>query len=60
MEVFPDMDKKQLLEVAHVTVRGTSIRITLPKKIVKLLDVSEGDIVGFYEENGKVGLRKLE
>jgi bifunctional DNA-binding transcriptional regulator/antitoxin component of YhaV-PrlF toxin-antitoxin module len=54
------MDKKQLLEVAHVTVRGTSIRITLPKKIVKLLDVSEGDIVGFYEENGKVGLRKLE
>jgi AbrB family looped-hinge helix DNA binding protein len=54
------MDRKQLLDVAHVTVRGTSVRITLPKKIAKLLDVSEGDIVCFYDENGKIELRKLD
>lgn len=54
------MEKKQLLEVAHVTIRGTSIRITLPKKIVKILDVTEGDIVGFYEEDGYIRLQKMK
>ena len=50
----------QLLEVSHVSKREASLRITLPKKAVEILDVKSGDIVGFYEDNGSIVLRKLK
>lgn len=50
----------QLVEVSHVSRRGSSIRITLPKKIQEKLGVKEGDILGFYEEEGSVFLRKMK
>ncbi|MCL5989499.1 MAG: AbrB/MazE/SpoVT family DNA-binding domain-containing protein [Candidatus Thermoplasmatota archaeon] len=46
------MEKKKLIDVAHVSARGSSFRITLPKKIVKKLDLKDGDIVGFYDDSG--------
>jgi len=53
------MERKKLIEVAHVSVRGSSFRITLPRKIVKRLNLSEGDIVGFYEDDG-IKLSKMD
>ncbi len=53
------MERKKLLEVAHVSVRGTSFRITLPRKIVQRLNLSEGDIVGFYDDDG-IRIDKIE
>lgn len=51
---------QQLIEVAHVSKRGSSLRISLPKKVQTKLCVKEEDIVGFYEEDGKIFLRKME
>ncbi len=50
----------QLVEVTHVSKRGSSIRITIPKKVQEKLGVKDEDIVGFYEENGHIILRKID
>ena len=42
----------QLIDVSHTSKRGSSLRITIPKKVQEKLDVKEEDIVGFYEEDG--------
>ena len=50
----------KVIEVSHVTTRGTSIRITLPRKIVKLLGVGIDDIVVFKEsKDGAIIIEKL-
>ncbi len=46
----------QLLDVSHVSKRGSSLRITLPKTIREKLGLNEGDIMGLYEEEGKIFL----
>ena len=46
------MDKKKLLEVAHISSRGSSFRITLPRKIVERLGLQADDIIAFYEDDG--------
>lgn len=46
------MDKRKLIDVTHISSRGTSYRITLPRKIIKRLDLKEDDIVAFYEDDG--------
>lgn len=51
---------QQLVDVTHLSKRGSSLRKTLPKKVQVKLDVKEEDILGFYEENGKIILRKME
>ena len=51
---------QQLLEVSHVSKRGVSLRITIPKKAAEALDLEEGDIVGFYENSGNIVLRKMK
>lgn len=53
------MAKKLLLDVAHITSRGTSYRITLPQKIVKKLNLDPDGIVAFYDDDG-VKLEKLD
>ena len=50
----------QLLEVSHVSKGEASFRITVPKKAAEILNVKAGDIVGFYEENGNITLRKMK
>jgi AbrB family looped-hinge helix DNA binding protein len=48
----------QLLEVSHVSKKEASLRITIPKKAGETLDLKVGEIVGFYEEDGKIVLGK--
>ena len=50
----------QLLQVSHVLKRGASLGITLPKEIREKLGLKEGDIVGFYEEDGQIILKKID
>ena len=50
----------QLLDVSHVLRRGSSLRITLPKSIREKLGLKEEDIMGFYEDNGSIIIRKIE
>ena len=51
---------QKLVDVAHVSKRGSSLRVTIPSKVRMALDLNEEDIVGFYEEDGKIVLRKME
>lgn len=50
----------KLIDVSHASKRGSSIRITMPKKVLELLEVKSEDIIGFLEENGRVYLKKME
>ena len=51
---------QQLVDVSHVSKRGSSLRMTLPKKVQEKMGVKEEDILGYYEENGKIVLKKME
>lgn len=46
------MEKKKLIDVAHISSRGSSFRITLPKRVIHRLDLNEDDIIAFYEDDG--------
>ena len=50
----------QLLEVSHVSKRGASLRITIPKKIYEKLGIREGNIVGFYDEEGRIIIERMK
>jgi AbrB family looped-hinge helix DNA binding protein len=50
----------QLVDVSHVSRRGSSLRITFPKKVQEKLGIKEEDILGYYEEDGKIVLKKME
>lgn len=50
----------QLLEVSHAFKRGGSLRITIPKKVQEKMAIKDEDIVGFYEEDGKVFVKKMD
>ncbi len=50
----------QLIEVTHVSKRGTSLRITLPKKAAEALKANAGDIIGFYKEDDRVFLKRIK
>ena len=49
-----------MIEVLHVSKREASLRITVPKKAAEILNVKAWDIIGFYEENGNIVLRKMK
>ena len=51
---------QQLVDVSHLSKRGSSLRMTVPKKAQAILDVKEEDILGFYEEDGKIVLRRMD
>lgn len=50
----------QLVEVAHVSRRGTSLRITVPKKVQEKFGIKEEDILGYYEEDGRMVLKNMD
>lgn len=50
----------QLLDVSHVSKRGSSLGITLPKTIREKIGLKEGDVVGFYEDNGNIIIKKMK
>ncbi|MEM0157913.1 MAG: AbrB/MazE/SpoVT family DNA-binding domain-containing protein [Thermoplasmataceae archaeon] len=53
------MGKGTLLDVAHITSRGTSYRITIPRKVVERLGLGPDDIVAFYDDDG-IKIKRLE
>lgn len=55
-------NRRSILDVAHVTSRGKSFRITLPKKIAETLQLDGNDdiVVFLKEDNGSVVLEKMK
>lgn len=54
-------NKRTILDVTHLSSRnGTSYRITLPKKVVECIGLTQEDnVVVFLLENGKIVLDKV-
>jgi len=58
--IFTNEEKRTLLDISHVSRRGASLRITLPKKVSAVLSVNQRDIVGFYLEGEKIIIEKMK
>lgn len=54
------MSEKELFGVSKTSSRGTSIRITIPKEVVEELSIGDSQFIGFYRENGRFYIRKIE
>ena len=54
------MVKVELLEVSHISKKGTSLRLSIPKKVAERIRVSGGDIVGFYTDGERVWLERMK
>ena len=54
------MGKAELLEVSHISKKGSSLRLSIPKKVADRIKVSGGDIIGFYTDGEKVWLEKMK
>lgn len=50
----------RILDVTHISSRGSSFRITLPKKVIKKLNLNPDDLIIFGEIDGEVVLRKMK
>ena len=50
----------KLIAVTRTSSKGYSLRMTLPKEIAEMLNVSESEHIGFYEVNGEIVIRKIE
>jgi bifunctional DNA-binding transcriptional regulator/antitoxin component of YhaV-PrlF toxin-antitoxin module len=50
----------KLADVSHVSKRGSSLRITLPKRIAEILGAGEHEVLGFYEVDGKIVIQKMK
>ncbi len=48
-----------LLDITRTSKKGTSLRITLPKKIAERLSIKDGEFLGFYEKDGVIYLKKI-
>jgi AbrB family looped-hinge helix DNA binding protein len=50
---------KRVIDVTHVTLKGNSMRVTIPKKVSKELGLTGNDIIVFYEDNG-IKIKKMD
>ena len=50
----------KILDVTHISSRGSSFRITLPKKVIKKLGLAEDDIITFIEDGGRIYIEPLK
>ncbi len=50
----------QLLDETHVSDKGNSLRITIPRIIREKLALKNGEILGFYEEDGMIIIKKIK
>ena len=51
---------KVLIDVSHVSKRGSSLRITVPKRVIEKMQIQPEDIVGFFEEDGRIYIDKMK
>ena len=50
----------KLIEVSHAKKRGSSIGLIIPRKVLEILRIGDEGIVGFYESEGKIYLKRIE
>jgi antitoxin component of MazEF toxin-antitoxin module len=50
----------KLIEVSHAKKRGASVGLIIPRKVLKKLRIEDEGIVGFYESEGRIYLKRME
>ena len=50
----------KIIDVTHISSRGSSFRITLPRKVIAKMELNKDDIITFVEKDGEVVLRKIK
>ena len=50
----------ELIDIAHISKRGASMRITLPKKVADLIGAKEEKILGYYKDGDRVHIQLME
>ena len=50
----------KLNEVSHAKKRGASVGLIIPIKVLKKLRIEDEGIVGFYESEGRIYLKRIE
>ena len=50
----------RILDVSHISSRGSSFRITLPSKIIKKFGLMPDDLIVYGEKDGEIVLRKMK
>ncbi len=51
---------KEFLYVSHVSRNDASYTITIPREVVEVMDIGSGSMLGFFEEDGRIVIRKVE
>ena len=52
-------DERTLIDVSHTSKRGSSLRITVPKKVVQKLGLEPEHVVGFYLDGEKIVVERI-
>ena len=60
VSILTTENKRTLIDVSHVSKRGSSLRITLPKKVSEKLGIEPEDILGYYYDGDVIVLEKLK
>lgn len=60
VSIFTTEQKRTLIDVSHVSRRGSSLRITLPKKVSEKLGIEPEDILGYYSDGDVIVLEKMK
>ncbi len=50
----------EIIEVSHVSKRGSSLRITIPQKVALFLDLEQENLIGFNRERDSIIISKLK
>ena len=50
----------ELIDVAHISKRGASMRLTIPKKVAELIGAKEEKIIGYYRDGERVYIQLME
>ena len=50
----------ELIDVAHISKRGTSMRVTLLKRVADLIGTKEEKIIGYYRGEERVYIQRME
>lgn len=53
-------EERTLIDVSHSSKRGSSLRITVPKKVVERLGLEPEHVVGFYLDGDKVVVDRIK
>lgn len=60
VSIFTTEQKRTLIDVSHVSRRGSSLRITLPRKVSEKLGIEPEDILGYYSDGDVIVLEKMK